>query len=106
MKRTVFSLLLILLFALEHAVGQVVSKNSSQACFLGYQSLYSGQSIDPATAETLADVASWRDSRNGKEYALVCLIQAGTASGVALVEVTNPVSPFHLKTIRRSIKWS
>jgi hypothetical protein len=88
-------------FAWNHVTGQVVSKNLSLAGFVGYQTLYNGQSINPSTQETISDVASWRDSRNGKEYALVCLGEPGSGSGVAVVDVTNPNNPVYVKTIRR-----
>lgn len=100
MKRTTLFLLLTFPFAQVFAQGQVVSKNLSLAGFIGYQTLYGSQSIDPTQFATLTDLATWRDSRDGKEYALVGLSTAGSGSGVAMVEVTNPVAPSHVKTIR------
>ncbi len=101
MKHLTF--LLAVLFAWEHAAGQVVSKNLSLAGFVGYQTLYGSQPMNPSGEETIRDIASWRDSRTGKEYALVCLPifkQGYIGSGVAMVEVTNPNNPTYVKTIR------
>lgn len=103
MKRVIFFLLVLPLWW-GYTSGQV-SKNLSEAGFVGYQTLYNGQAIDPTQKETIADVAGWRDSRNGKEYAFVCLPTPGPiegiGAGVAVVEVTNPSAPTYLKTIRR-----
>ncbi len=100
MKRITWFILLAALMVCEPAAGQIVSKNLSLAGFVGYQTLYGSQSINPTQSETLTDLATWRDSRNGKEYALVGLSTAGTGSGVAMVDVTNPNSPAYVKTIR------
>ena len=100
MKRIILFTLLILPFVWGSAEGQVISKNMALADFVSYQTLYNGQSINPADKATLADVASWKDIRTGKEYALVCLKEAGSGSGVALVDVTNPGISVYVKTIR------
>jgi hypothetical protein len=107
MKPAIRFLLVIFLSTKALAQGQVVSKNLSLASVVGYQTLYNGQSIDPTQAETITDLATWRDSRNGKEYALLGLSTPGPAgppqgsgSGVALVDVTNPANPTYVKTIQ------
>lgn len=80
---------------------QTVSKNLSLADYVSYQTLYNGQSID-STVFTIADIASWEDSRYNKEYALICLEHSGPGSGVAMVEVTDPGNAVYKKTIRFS----
>ncbi|MCI0694624.1 hypothetical protein L0337_21780 [candidate division KSB1 bacterium] len=105
MKRFILLFMITFPFVLVDAQGQIVSKNLSLAGFVGYQTLYGTQSIDPSGEETIRDVASWRDSRNGKEYALVCLGTAGSGSGVAMVDVTNPNSPAYVKTIRHAANF-
>ena len=86
------------------------SKNLSLADSMGYDELYQGAGFDPEDPDTteadffttLADVASWQDPDNGKEYALVALHSEDDGSGVAMVNVTDPANITHHKTIRYS----
>ena len=79
---------------------QTISKNLSLGDFISYEDLYQSQVVPVADSVTLTDVASWRDDRNGKEYALVGLLTPGSGSGVAIVDVTDPGNAFYVKTIR------
>lgn len=77
MKYMTLFILLASLVVCKQAAGQVVSKNLSLASLYGYQTLYGNQSIDPTQSETLTDLATWRDSRDGKEYGFSRLINCG-----------------------------
>ena len=109
MKRSIF--LIVVVVACVYcvpAMGQsTVSKNLSLSDYITYLDLYAPQVPDSTSGNVkpvIGDVASWVDDRGGTEteFALICLPQVGNNSGVAVVNVTNPASINHLKTIRIS----
>jgi len=104
MKKRIVLLLMVMGFLYGSAHAQTGSKNLSLSDYINYLELYQSQVPDTIGNNQLfapiTDLASWEDTRTGKEYALICLYQPGSGSGVAMVDVSDPGNAFYEKTIR------